>query len=67
MIVCPRCRSINCKELSRTNQDNIDGLDHSHMRCEQCGYQFNQWNESEERLKNAFEDKYNTYCLEQMC
>jgi transposase-like protein len=66
MIVCPRCRSNTCKELYRSKQDTIDELDHSHFRCEQCGNEFNHWNEPDERLRKVFGDSYRLYCVEKM-
>lgn len=65
MIRCPRCKSNECIELYRNN-DNIDALDHSHIRCNICKYEFNHWNESEERLRKVFGERYEDYCVKTM-
>jgi Fe2+ or Zn2+ uptake regulation protein len=56
-----KCYSNKFKELYHSKTDNIDGLDHSHMLCEECGAQFNYWNEPLERIKEAYGDSYKTY------
>lgn len=63
---CPNsyrnCKSKDFKELAKSDgTDNIAGLKHSHMRCNSCGYQFNYWNESLERLQSVFGENYPTY------
>lgn len=63
---CPRpskhpCSSKKFTLLSRKKDDTIDKLDHSHMRCDKCGFEFNHWNESEARLKEIFGGSYETY------
>ena len=45
-------------ELRRSKTDNIDGLDHSHMRCDQCGMEFNVWHEPEDKIKALLGDLY---------
>lgn len=63
---CPNprinCKSKNFAELAKSDgSDNIDGLKHSHMRCNQCGYQFNHWNESVDKLKAVFGESFPLY------
>jgi hypothetical protein len=41
--------------------DNIDSLSHSWYSCCVCGYHFNKWNCSLERLKEVFGDNYSLY------
>ena len=60
--MCPHCKSNNIKELHRSKTDNIDNLDHSRMKCNDCGYNFNRWNESKNKLKRMFGENYNLYC-----
>lgn len=60
----PKCKNRNqnnFKELFRSNTDRIDGLDHSHMKCNICKCEFNHWHESEEKLKTVFGSSYNLY------
>jgi len=45
-------------ELFRSNTDNIDTLDHAHMRCNQCGLEFNHWHEPVEKIKALLGDLY---------
>lgn len=53
---CPRCKSNEHIELHRDN-NNIDNLDHSHVRCSRCKYEFNVWNNiSNGKLREIFEN-----------
>lgn len=51
--MCPRCHSEICKEMYNSD-NNIDGLKHSHMKCEKCHYEFNVWHESLNKLELIF-------------
>lgn len=65
-MTCPNPK-FECKSKSFTEpyksdgKNNIDGLNHSHMRCHMCGYQFNHWNESIEKIKAVFGENYSIY------
>ena len=45
-------------EIFRSKTDNIDKLDHAHMQCDVCGYNFNQWHESPDKIKTLFGELY---------
>ena len=60
-ITCPRCHTGDCKEIFRSKEDTIDNLDHAHIECNQCGYNFNHWHETEARLKEVYGDQWETY------
>lgn len=51
-----KCPNKDCKNtknftiLSESNTDNIDGLNHSHVLCNECGCQFNHWNEPVDKI-----------------
>lgn len=60
-MICPRCKSNNCKEHNRSKDDNIDNLDHSHMICNICGAHFNHWHTDEETLKKLFGENQDLY------
>ena len=60
-IECPRCHNKEYIELYHSKTDAIDGLDHSHMECKTCGYHYNYWNESIERLKEVYRGQYKNY------
>ena len=65
IIECPRCKEKNFAELHRSN-DNIDNLSHSHLKCNHCNYEFNRWNESDERLRKIFGELYENNCIKTM-
>lgn len=54
---CPRVYPFVCsyigndfKLIYRTNEDNLDKLDHSEMECPKCEYHFNYWHEPREKI-----------------
>lgn len=58
----PKCgNKENFTELYKSNDDTIDKLNHSHMKCNVCGKEFNHWNESVKRLKSIFGIGYTIY------
>jgi transposase-like protein len=67
MIPCPRCNQTEHTERYRSKTDNIDELDHSHLVCNVCGYEFNNWNEPDEKLRAIFKENYALHCREKMC
>lgn len=60
----PKCENKDAtkfKQLYWSNTDTIDELNHSHMQCNLCGYQFNHWHCSVELLKQVFGSQYELY------
>jgi hypothetical protein len=53
---CLKCKSVEMKKIIHYNDgsDNIDGLGHYHLECQQCGNHFNLWNTTKEKLKEVF-------------
>lgn len=58
--MCPKCKSIDCREIYHYPVI-IDELDHSHMICNKCSYEFNKWNESFDRIKEVFGHNFSQY------
>jgi transposase-like protein len=59
---CVKCHSKNCKEISNSDgSDDMDGLKHSRMICNDCGRQFNVWNSTKEEVKKVFGDVVKIY------
>ena len=58
--VCSQCNG-SCTELTRSKDDNIDGLEHAHIKCDKCGYEFNYWYETSDVLKKLFGSNLHLY------
>jgi hypothetical protein len=41
--------------------DNVGNLEHSHLECPGCGWQFNHWHCSVEKIKEAFGKDFHLY------
>jgi hypothetical protein len=41
--------------------DNLAGLSHYHLECQQCGAHFNLWSEPLEKIKKVFGDNWKLY------
>ena len=59
----PNCKSKDMKKVISYNNgsDNIDGLGHFHLQCEQCGWNFNLWEAPLEAVKKAFGNNWKLY------
>jgi len=59
-----KCPNKQCKNrtkftiLKTSADDNVDGLSHSHMQCDECGYNLNHWNEPPEKIKHLLGELY---------
>lgn len=60
---CLNCNSTEIKKVLNSNDgsDNIDGLAHHHLECQQCGNQFNLWDCTIDMIKKIFGDSWKTY------
>ena len=59
----PNCHSKEIKTVINHNDgsDNIDGLGHFHLECQQCGQHFNLWEAPLQAVKKAFGDNWQLY------
>lgn len=55
------CKSNKIKILYQSDQDNLDNLLHYHCECQDCGYQFNVWNCSIDKLAEVFGQNFRLY------
>lgn len=57
------CRSVEMKKVVSYNDgdDNLAGLSHYHLECQQCGAHFNLWSEPLEKIKKVFGDNWKLY------
>lgn len=55
---CPRCKS---KSATIVKQYDNEELKHNHMKCNDCEYEFNHWNEPEAKLRETFGQNYDKY------
>ena len=62
-VECPNCKSVEMKKVIYFNDgsDNIEGLGHYHLECQQCGWHFNQWDADISKIKKVFGDNWKLY------
>jgi uncharacterized Zn finger protein len=61
---CPFCKTKREHTIIRSDYDgnnNIHKMGSLHLKCNMCGYEFNKWLCSYEKLKEVFGEQYPEY------
>jgi hypothetical protein len=58
-----KCKSKEIKKVISYNDgsDNINGIGHYHLECQQCGNNFNLWDDTVDKIKKVFGGNWKNY------
>ncbi len=62
--VCPnpiRCWNVKDNVVLHHSKENIDNIRCYHVLCSKCGFNFNQWDCSSDKLKEILGENYENY------